>query len=73
MHNSGGLFGGKAFTPWQMWLDEMMDKYDERSVSRGLVFMRIVNEFTIQRLKTKGFALTMDPSALRDKIATWPM
>jgi hypothetical protein len=71
MHNSGGIFGGKAFTPWQMWLDEMMDKYNERSPSRGLMFVRIVNEYVVQRAKVKGFTINLDPSSLRDKIATW--
>lgn len=68
---TGGLFGSKAFTPWQMWLDEMMDKYDERSPSRGLMFLRIINEFTAQKAKAKGFTFSIDPASLRSKIATW--
>lgn len=61
----------RKFTPWQMWLDEMMDKYDSRSPSRGLMFLRIVSEFVGQRALAKGFGMTIDLSTLRSKIATW--
>ncbi len=71
LHNSGLRNGERPYIPWQMWLDEVMDKYDARSQSRGLMFLRLVNEFIMQRMKTKGFVPSVDPTSLRDKIATW--
>ena len=70
MHNFR-MAPSKHFMPWHMWIDETMDKYDERCPSRGLLLHRIVAEFVLPKARDRGYRLKTSPSELRDKIATW--
>jgi hypothetical protein len=70
MHNFK-MEPSKHFMPWHMWIDETMDKYDERCPTRGQLLHRIVAEFVLPKSRDRGYRFTLSPSELRDKIATW--
>ena len=70
MHNYK-IAPSKHFMPWHMWIDETMDKYDERCPSRGMLLHRIVEEFVFPKARDRGFRFRVSASEMRDKIATW--